>query len=228
MSEKFMNFYYRSAGALLLMMATALLISSQPHGDLIQPHDPIFNLSLRYFFWIISTILLTAGLICLFLKSTLPRALLIAWLVTILAIYRIGYYWDGGHNLNGYLGSFSYAFGIPIKPADVLAEAVLIYLVFGSYAAILMVLLRKSPAKADELLKIHCESCGGKIQFALKNIGQTIPCPHCQKAIILRKPDNLKMSCFFCKEHIEFPAHALGEKIPCPHCNMDITLKEQA
>jgi DNA-directed RNA polymerase subunit RPC12/RpoP len=66
------------------------------------------------------------------------------------------------------------------------------------------------------------------IRFDERNLSQKIPCPHCQTAITLRKPDLLKMACFFCEENVEFPAQAIGEKMPCPHCNMDITLKEPA
>ena len=75
---------------------------------------------------------------------------------------------------------------------------------------------------------MSCPVCGVHIRFDERNLGQKIPCPHCQKAITLRKLDLLKMACFFCQEHIEFPPHAIGEKMPCPHCHMDITLKEPA
>jgi uncharacterized paraquat-inducible protein A len=75
---------------------------------------------------------------------------------------------------------------------------------------------------------MSCPSCGIHIRFAGKNLGQKIPCPHCQTSITLRRPDLLKMACFFCHGHIKFPPHAIGEKISCPHCNMGITLKEPA
>jgi uncharacterized paraquat-inducible protein A len=77
-----------------------------------------------------------------------------------------------------------------------------------------------------ESRKMACPGCGGHIEFAARNQGQRIPCPHCRTEITLRKPEHLKMSCHFCRGHIDFPAHALGTKMPCPHCRMDITLKE--
>jgi DNA-directed RNA polymerase subunit RPC12/RpoP len=73
-----------------------------------------------------------------------------------------------------------------------------------------------------------CPACGGHIEFAAQNLGQEIPCPHCQKTITLHKPDLLKMACFFCHGHIEFPTHAIGTKMACPHCKMNITLKAPA
>ena len=73
-----------------------------------------------------------------------------------------------------------------------------------------------------------CPGCGIHIRFALQNLGQRIPCPHCRKMITLREPDLLKMVCLYCKQHVEFPPHAIGQRIPCPHCKKEITLKEPA
>jgi len=41
----------------------------------------------------------------------------------------------------------------------------------------------------EGLMKMVCPACGGHVKFAVQNIGQQIPCPHCQASIILRKPD---------------------------------------
>ena len=103
-----------------------------------------------------------------------------------------------------------------------------VYLLLGSYAAIIWLWMEGRKAKSAKFLKMSCSACGIHIRFDGRNLGQNISCPHYKNDITLRKPDLLKMTCFFCKEHIEFPSHALGEKIPCPHCKMDITLKEPA
>ena len=107
-------------------------------------------------------------------------------------------------------------------------EFIPVYLLLGSYAAFAGLWLERGRARAAETQKLFCPACGGHIKFAIQNLGQKIPCPHCQKTITLRKPENLKMSCFFCQGHIEFPSHVIGEKISCPHCKMEITLKEPA
>jgi uncharacterized paraquat-inducible protein A len=109
--------------------------------------------------------------------------------------------------------------------ADGILTLIIIYLITGGIA---IIWIERRKAHAAEFLKISCPACGGHIAFAIQNLGQQIPCPHCQAVIALRKPESLKMSCYFCKEHIEFPAHALGQKIPCPHCNRSITLMERA
>jgi uncharacterized paraquat-inducible protein A len=126
------------------------------------------------------------------------------------------------------LGSFSDAFGVSAATAGIMAEVTLAYLVLGSYFMLAGLWLQNRRVASKDEVKISCPSCGGHVTFASQNLGQQIPCPHCQAIIALRKPENLKMSCYFCKEHIEFPAHALGRKISCPHCNRSITLMERA
>jgi uncharacterized paraquat-inducible protein A len=88
--------------------------------------------------------------------------------------------------------------------------------------------LNQSNLEAAAPLRMSCPACGGHIKFSKRNLGQQTPCPHCQKAVTLRRDENLKMSCFFCNGHIEFPAHAIEQKLKCPHCHMDIGLKEPA
>ncbi len=36
--------------------------------------------------------------------------------------------------------------------------------------------------------KILCGKCAGKIEFPAEYVGQTIPCPHCQTAVLLKAP----------------------------------------
>jgi len=227
MRSRLLNFYSYSAGALFLMLAFALLLaSSNPSGDIIQPHDPVFRMPLRYLFWALSGLFLGTGLICLFLKPSLRKALPVALVMTIVALYMVLFFWRGGRSMAGYLGGFAYAFHIPPKTAEFMGEAVLVYLFIGSYACMLILWLVDATAAGDKLLKCFCPACGGHITFAPQNANQEIPCPHCQAAIRLREAKDLKMSCYFCKEHIEFPAHAIGKKLNCPHCKMEITLKE--
>jgi DNA-directed RNA polymerase subunit RPC12/RpoP len=82
---------------------------------------------------------------------------------------------------------------------------------------------------ASGLIRMTCPACGGHVRFASQNLGQQIPCPHCQSAIFLSNPEEyFKMTCVLCKGHVEFPPHALGRKIPCPHCAKTITLLKRS
>jgi hypothetical protein len=226
MESKIIRFFNYSTGALLLAVAAALFISSRVGANLILPHDPIFQISIRHLFWIVGGVCLVMAVVALWGEPTFMRAMVIAWLVTNLAVYRLGCLWYGAHSLSGYLGSFAAAFGVSAAAAGTLAEATLGWLVLGSY--FILIGLWWLQRQNRNSLKMSCSTCGGHIKFSIQNLGQQISCPHCQAALTLRKADNLKMSCFFCNEHIEFPAHALGEKLKCPHCKMDITLREPA
>jgi len=212
-------------GALLLGGAASLfLVNWTCPANLVLPHEPVFALSVRNLFWIVGGVALVAALFSLFDDQPVRQMALLAWLATNFVMYVGGVYWGGGHGLTGYLGGFSRTFGISAKFANVLGVLMLGYLLVVSYGSFLWLWwVRKRDKK---FLKMPCPSCGGRIKFAILNLGQKIPCPHCQTAVTLGKYESLKISCFFCQEHIEFPAHARGEKISCPHCKMDITLKQ--
>jgi uncharacterized paraquat-inducible protein A len=126
------------------------------------------------------------------------------------------------------LGSLTDPLNLSRGASGFILEMLPIYLVLGSYAAFMQLWVGRTAGLAANSVKISCPSCGGHIKFAIQNLGQKIPCPHCQTAVTLRQPENLKMSCFFCKGRIEFPSHALGQKISCPHCKMEVSLKELA
>ena len=206
---RFLNSF---AGGLLLAVVAALFFSSRVGADIVLPRDPIFALSIGHLFWIVSGMCLAVALFTLSGKLTFMRAMVIAWLATNLAVYCLGCFWYGGHSLGGYLGSFSDAFGVSAATAGIIAEVTLAYLVLGSYFMLAGLWLQNRRVASKDEVKISCPCCGGHVTFASQNLGQRIPCPHCQAIIALSKSDLLKMTCYFCKEHIEFPAHALGQK----------------
>ena len=131
----------------------------------------------------------------------------------------------GIHQQGTCIGSLTDPLHLSGGTAGVIISFLPVYLLLGSYMALLWLWLESRKAKAAKFLKMSCPACGVHIRFDERNLGRKIACPHCQAAIALHRPGNLKMACYFCKEHIEFPSHAIGEKMPCPHCNMDITLK---
>ena len=224
--------FTHTAAALLLVMASALfLINLAGPIHLVLPRDPISGISLRYLFWIFGAIAALLAFLCLFSERPARAIPWVAWLATNFLIYRIGLYFEGCHNLTGFLASATYAFAIPAKAASLLVDAAFTYLFIGSCILLLWRWLSSSTTpilhhSTTPFLKMCCPACGTHIEFAAQDVGQKVPCPHCRATVTLRKPDLLKTVCFFCKGHIEFPPHAIGERIQCPHCKMDITLKE--
>lgn len=225
--------FIRLAGALLLAMALVNIIHAGTNGQSLEILDPLLGIPIRMAGLIVGCMELVVALVCLLGKRAGLQAMLIAWLITNFAVYRIGLLWQGSHTQWGCLGN-------PLERLQIFSGAadLGIYFIFGSlliggYVSVFWFWLGESflgrkRKEQGESFKMTCSSCGVHIRFARQNLGQKIPCPKCRTTIILRKPDLLKMACFFCKEHIEFPSHAIGEKMPCPHCKMDITLKEAA
>jgi DNA-directed RNA polymerase subunit RPC12/RpoP len=229
MQAKLTRGFTDSAAALLAALALGLLLSNLASATLVPPREPVLLLTLRTFFWALAGMALAVALITIFAANLRLKLALVLWLALNLVVYEIGLRSTGAHGAGGYLGSLADTFGLSTRVADVFLKALFLYLLAGSFTLLAWSWFQKSTLKSNSATyKTACAHCGGHIAFSIRNLGQIIPCPHCQQPTTLRKPDFLKMTCFFCKEHIEFPTHALGEKIPCPHCNMDITLKEPA
>jgi hypothetical protein len=226
MQAKLNRCFIDFAAALLTAMAVAFILSNLASGTLVQPHDPVFMISMRTLFWILGALGLAVAAVCIFAGNPRLKLALVLWFALNLVVYERGLQSSGTHGARGYLGTLAATFSLSTSTADMVLKALFLYLLIGSSA--LLVWLMFTVKMEKTFLKTTCAHCGGHIAFSARNLGQKIPCPHCQATITLRKPDLLKMSCYFCQEHIEFPTHAIGEKIPCPHCKMDITLKEPA
>jgi hypothetical protein len=228
--QKLIRAYICSAGALLLALATALFLVNfqETPLDFVPARDLVFNLQLPTLFWILGGILGITALFCLFGDQTTLQLIHVLWLSISLMVYRLSLLFLGVNGgVKGWLGEMADAFGVSTSTMGALLAMAVWYLFIGSSITITFVWASERMKRANPSMKMVCAQCGGHIEFFLRNLGQQIPCPHCQKTITLRKPDFLKTTCFFCKEHIEFPAHAIGQKIRCPHCKMDITLLEQ-
>lgn len=218
-------FIYTASGILLVAALERFLIAAGDAPALALP-EPVLGIPLRYAVLLVGGLELTVVLVCLFGRQTGLQLGWLAWLATNYAVYRIGLMIVGAHHQATCIGSLTDPLHLTQGTVGIVIGLLPIFMLFGSYAAICWLWLATRRMKAAKFVKMSCPACGTHIRFDDRNLGQKIPCPHCQKAITLRKPNLLKMSCFFCKEHIEFPTHAIGEKMPCPHCKMDITLKE--
>jgi hypothetical protein len=221
---KLANYFTNSAVALLAAFATGLFLCNIADAQLNQAHDPLLAVPMNIFFWILGLGAMAVAVACIIIRQPRFKLGLVLWFSANVVIYRLGLQWQGVHDARGYLGSFAHTFNISSGVASILFSLLFLYLFTGSAALLLGDFL----AKPEEVpLKAFCVHCGGHIAFSAGNLGQKVPCPHCQKETTLRMPGLLKMACYFCKEHIEFPSHAIGHKMRCPHCKNDITLKEQ-
>lgn len=240
---KWIRYFILTAGVILLVAALTRFLIAADDAQVSSLPDPMLGIPLRYAVLGVGAFELVVALICLFGKRVGFQIGWLAWLGTNYIVFCFGLVWQhcspqgtciGGltdplriyHGTTGYVLEFM-PFGLLLGG---LAAAASLWF-SGEARTARLAEARQLAAQRDiaaGLMKMVCPACGGHVKFAAQNTGRQIPCPHCQREITLRKPDNLKMSCFFCKEHIEFPSHALGQKIKCPHCKNDITLKEQA
>lgn len=225
---KGIKLFIYSAGAILLAAALERFLVAAGQLPVLALPEPVLSIPLRYAVLLVGGFELVVALICLFGRQTGLQLGWLSWMATNYAVYRIGLLTMGIHQQGTCIGSLTDPLRLARGTIGFTIGLVPVYLLLGSYAALFWFWRQNRKARAAKFLKMSCPACGVHLRFDERNLGQKIPCPHCQKAITLRKPDLLKMACFFCKEHIEFPSHAIGEKMPCPHCNMDITLKEPA
>lgn len=227
-TPKLIRRFVYSAGALLLAVAIVLFVSNLTAGRVIHPHDPVCNLPVPSFFWIVGGLGVVVAGICLFAQNIRLQLGFICWFATNLLVYGIGLLCLGVKaGFRGYLLTVSDAFWISCDTANLFLTLLTAYLLVGSLAALVWLRFGKAASQRAALgrIKNTCTNCGGRFEFSVQNSGQKIPCPHCQTLLDLQQDENLKISCYFCQGHIEFPAYALGTKIPCPHCRSDITLR---
>jgi hypothetical protein len=187
--------------------------------------DPIFGGPFRHVVLFVGLFELLLAILCLFIRKSTLILWLSAWLMIEVLVYRIGLWTMGLPHPYAWVAGLMASFNMSPLRADIVTYLSISFTAFGCLA---MLGWGRATPQAVESLKIFCHSCGGRVRFAIRNLGQQIPCPHCQTALVLRMPNEmLKMPCFFCAEHIEFPAHALGRKIKCPHCQMEVGLREK-
>jgi hypothetical protein len=225
---KGIKLFIYSAGGILLAAALIRFVIAAGSAPVLAMPEPVLGLPLRHAVLLIGGFEFVVALICLFGRQTGLQLGWLAWLATNYMVYRIGLLTMGMHQQGTCIGSLTDPLHLTRGTIGMMVGFLPFYLLLGSYAAFIWLWWEGRRAKAVQFIKMSCPACGVHLRFDERNLGQKIPCPHCQKAITLRKPDLLKMACFFCQEHIEFPSHAIGEKMPCPHCKMDITLKEPA
>lgn len=217
------NWFVYSAGGILALAGINHVLDAFSGSQVYSLRDPIFGMSFHHLLPLLGTCELVVAWFCLFTNRKTLSLGLVIWLVINLMLLRLGFGIMGWHHPYTFIGGLADGLNLSPLAADGIVWAATLFLITGSG-----ILLRTEfrTEKKSQTQTMPCPSCGGHIRFSIRNLGQKIPCPHCQTNITLRKPGLLKMACFFCKGHIAFPAHALGTKMPCPHCQKDITLLE--
>jgi hypothetical protein len=136
MQIKLIRIFLLSAAGVLLITAAAKIVSSFGGAQLLQKPDPLFGISFRNLFWVVSSTELAVALICFYDKRILLQAGLVAWLATSFVAYRLGLLWIGYHKPCSCLGNLTDALHIPPQTADTAMKIILAYLLIGSYGTL--------------------------------------------------------------------------------------------
>jgi len=172
------------AGMLLLAASAALFIGNWAGFGLLQPRDPIIQVSMRTLFWIAGAGGAIVALVCLFGRQAYFKLSLLLWLTTNLLVYHVFLCLNTGrHNTSFFLVGAARPFALTPGFTLLLARIIVGGLWLGSVISLLWLWLASRGS-----LKCACEHCGGHICFPAKGMGWRIACPHCQAVTVLRPP----------------------------------------
>ncbi|MBE0544418.1 MAG: hypothetical protein IH623_24005 [Verrucomicrobia bacterium] len=131
MKVQFTQTFSRSAGLILLALATTHFLGNQG-GIVVQPLDPIFAVSTRHLFWSLAGIEALLGVVCFSVKSSHLASGLVAWFASNCVLYRLCLLWFGAPDVRAYYDTMSYAFGLSARTVDVGLTLAMGYLLVGS------------------------------------------------------------------------------------------------
>jgi hypothetical protein len=141
---RYIRFFIYSAVILLLVSASAKLISSGGTAKILARPDVLLPLSNQHLFWFVGGIELAVAFICIASKRNWLNAIIISWLATCFWLYKLGLLWVGYTKPCSCLGTMTESIGISPDTADIIAKCIAGYLLLGSYGCVFWC-LRCSP-----------------------------------------------------------------------------------
>jgi hypothetical protein len=134
MPQKLISIFIKSAGVLLILTASAKLISSFGTANILLTPDPIFLISFRHVFRLVAVAEFGVAAVCFLNKNRRFQNGLIALLASNFALYRFGFYLLGFRRACPCWGNLTDAMHVPPQTADTIAKVILVYLIVGSYS----------------------------------------------------------------------------------------------
>src|ERR1035437_4637193 len=106
------RYFTDSSVALLAATTAALFICNIANANLVQPHDPLFAVSMDTFFWTLGASAVALMLVCIFMQQPRFKLALILWFATNVVIYGLGLQWQRVHNTRGYVSTLAHTFNL--------------------------------------------------------------------------------------------------------------------
>jgi hypothetical protein len=133
---KWVLFFFVSAGALLLLTATAKFISARGNAGILDTPDPVFLTSYRHELPLVGVIESGVAIWCIFGHGLMTRAMLLAWLSSMFIAYRVAVFVIEPFKTCPCLGTITQALHIPPQTANAAMIVALAYLFSGSWGTL--------------------------------------------------------------------------------------------
>jgi len=121
----------------LLITGLAKVISIFGGVNALKTFDPVFGLRFIILLPIVGVVEIIVASLCLFLSKLKTRLLIVAWLATLILIYRGAMVALHYKEPCGCLGSMTAALHISPQIADQIMKITLAYLIIGSYGSLI-------------------------------------------------------------------------------------------
>lgn len=122
-----------SAFIVFIITGVAKLCSGLGSAKVLSMQDPILGICYRYLLVFIGSIEIVVAILCIFKQIEKFAIVIVAWLSTSFALYRLSLYWVNAHQPCHCLGVLTDAIHLSMDSADNIMKGVLTYLLIGSY-----------------------------------------------------------------------------------------------
>jgi hypothetical protein len=184
--KTWVRIYLSATGALLLAAGLLSFLNAAEGGPILVLPDPLLGVPMIYGVLLAGIIEIAAGLFCLLGTRSGAQSALVAWLLAIWGVYRLGAFWQGCSMRCTCLGSVADPLHVHGAATAWFCEIAPLCMLAGACAILLQAWQSKTPNPAAALTKLACSHCGGRVQFGHEWTGKTIDCPHCHQSITLR------------------------------------------
>lgn len=145
MRSQISSVFVRSAGVLLGLTGVAKFVSAFGTARVLEVPDPVFGLRFTLFLLLVDELEIIIAWICLRSEKLKVCNGLLAWIATVIFLYRATLWRINYHGPCLCLGSLTDMLRIPTGVADIAMQVILGYLLIGSYGLLLTDYLAKRP-----------------------------------------------------------------------------------
>lgn len=128
--------FVASAGAILLGTGGAKVLSALGSAEMLVLDDPVFSITFRHLLLMVATVEIAVGCTCFFQRLRRVAPALVAWTATNFLLYRVELALVGWHRPCHCLGSLTDVLHMSPRTADLVATALMIYLLVGGFIVV--------------------------------------------------------------------------------------------